>query len=76
MRPGLGELARSVPPPHVTECELYLDQVLARLHALVDDIQSEEMALEALKEKRQVQRMRQVLREEKGAEGEKEGREE
>lgn len=73
MRPGLRELARTVPPPHVTEYELYVDQVLARLHALVDDIQTEEMALSALKEK--WRQMRRVLREEKRAEGEKEGKE-
>lgn len=71
MRAGLGEVARAVPPPHVTECELYLDQVVARLHGLVDEIRVEERRLEALKEKRR--RMRQALREEK--EGE-EGREE
>jgi hypothetical protein len=72
MRSGLGELARAVPPPHVTECELYLDQVLARLHGLVDEIRVEERDLEVLKERRR--RVRQVLREETEDGGE--GREE
>jgi hypothetical protein len=75
MRGGLGEVARAVPPPHVTECELYLDQVLARLHGLVDEIRVEERGLEVLKEKRR--RMRQVLREEREEKEEgEEGREE
>jgi len=74
MRAGLGELARAVPPPHVTECELYLDQVLARLHGLVDEIRAEEKGLEVLKEKRR--RMRDVLRQEREEKEEGEGREE
>ena len=56
----------------MTECELYLDQVLARLHGLVDEIRVEERDLEVLKERRR--RVRQVLREETEDGGE--GREE
>lgn len=61
MRAGLAAVARAVPPPHVTECELYLDQVLGRLHGLVEEIGREETGLEAMKERRR--RVRRVMRE-------------
>ncbi|EKU22755.1 hypothetical protein NGA_0670320 [Nannochloropsis gaditana CCMP526] len=47
MRPGLADFARAIPPPHVTEYELYLDQILEHLHGLVDEIRAEELELRA-----------------------------
>ncbi len=59
MHAGLAALTTAVPAPHVAEAECYMDQVVAQLHGLVDDIRGEEAGLLALKEKQR--RLRDML---------------